>query len=154
MFSAMSPNAYLARDPRIKRIYEDPVAVEQDYYARTGVYPIMHLIALRKDFVEKYPWAPMNIYTAFEEAKNLTVSRIWDTGGSKMPVPWYQWMMRDVEKIMDWNHLTGDFWPYGVEKNRTTLEAFLRWCFEQGVTARKLEVDELFAPQMASRVKI
>jgi 4,5-dihydroxyphthalate decarboxylase len=154
IFTADNPTLVVAGDPRIKQMYPAPVAPEQDYFARTGVYPIMHLIALRKDFVEKYPWAPMNIFNAFEQAKNAAVEEMWDTGASAVPIPWYQWQMREAEKLMGWDHLSGDYWPYGVEKNRTTLETFLRWSYEQGVTARKLEVDEMFAPQMATRVKV
>ena len=154
IFTADNPTLVVAGDPRIRQIYQEPAALEKDYFARTGVYPIMHLIALRKDFVEAHPWVPMNLFNAFEAAKNAAVEEMWDTGASMLPVPWYQWQMREAEQLMGWDHLTGDYWPYGVEKNRTTLETFLRWCHEQGVTSRRLEVDEMFAPQMATRVKV
>ncbi|HEX3959336.1 MAG TPA: hypothetical protein VHZ03_22345 [Trebonia sp.] len=151
LFSAQPPSAYVAGDPNIKRMFDAPVPVEQEYYSLTGVYPIMHVIAMRRDFVDAHPWAPMNMLQAFEESKRRCVERLLNTGASRTPVPWAQYSMLESQQLLGWDK---EFWPYGVEPNRVTLETFLRWCAEQGVTTRKVELEELFPPQLATRVKI
>ena len=119
------------------------------FYKRTGIFPIMHLVVLRRDVYERHRWAAMNLTKAFEEAKNRSLARAADITLSFFPLPWtpdYAGLSRAV--------MGEDFWPYGVEANRRTLEAFVQYGFEQGVSKRRLKVEELFAPETLERAKI
>jgi 4,5-dihydroxyphthalate decarboxylase len=131
-----------ARDPGGKRLFEDYVSVEEKYYRKTGIYPIMHVIVLRREAYERDRWIAMNLLKAFEEAKRQSTRSLVEIGLSHVPMPWV------AEHARRWRELAGeDFWPYGIEPNRPTLEAFVQYAHEQGVTARRLRVEELFAPE-------
>lgn len=136
---------------RIVRMFPDPIAIEQDYYRRTGVYPIMHVVAMRREVLDHYPWVAMNLLKAFEESKRRCLTRVRATGASRTPVPWAQYYANQAEELFGWD---GDYWPYGVPSNSTTLDTFLRWCHQQGVTHRLVEADELFPDQLRTRVKV
>jgi 4,5-dihydroxyphthalate decarboxylase len=106
-------------------------------------------VVLRRDVYERHRWAAMNLYKGFEEAKNRSLARAADITVSFSPLPW----MADSAGLAR-GILGDDFWPYGIEANRTTLEAFARYAFEQGVCARRLVIEELFAPEVLSRFKV
>jgi 4,5-dihydroxyphthalate decarboxylase len=131
-----------ARDPGGKRLFEDYVLLEESYFKKTGIYPIMHVIVLRRDAYQSDRWIARNLLKAFEEAKRESMQRLVEIGLSHVPMPWL------AEHARRWRELAGeDFWPYGIEPNRKTLQAFVQYAREQGVTARRLEVEELFAPE-------
>jgi 4,5-dihydroxyphthalate decarboxylase len=109
----------------------------------------MHVIVLRREVYERDRWVAMNLVKAFEEAKDRSQARITEIGISHVPMPWL------AEHARRWREVAGeDFWPYGIEQNRPTLEAFLQYAFEQGVSARRLKIEELFAPETLERAKI
>ena len=138
-----------ARDPGGKRLFEDYVSLEEKYFRKTGIYPIMHVVVLRRDAYERDRWIAMNLFKAFETAKRESMQRLVEIGLSHVPMPWV------AERARRWRELAGeDFWPYGVEPNRPTLEAFVHYAHEQGITERKLGVDELFAPETRESYKI
>ena len=138
-----------ARDPGGDRMFADYPAAELAYYRKTRIFPIMHVVVLRRDVYEHDRWVAMNLLQAFEEAKNLSLARAGEIGVSATPVPWL------AEHARRWREAAGeDSWPYGIEPNRPTLEAFLQYSFEQGVCARRLQVEELFAPETLQRAKI
>jgi 4,5-dihydroxyphthalate decarboxylase len=138
-----------ARDPGGKRLFEDYVPVETAYFAKTRIYPIMHVIVLRRAVYERDRWIAMNLLKAFEEAKRRSLARLVEIGLSHVPMPWL------AEHARRWRKLAGeDFWPYGIEPNRPTLEAFAQYAFEQGVTARRMPVADLFAPETRESFKI
>jgi 4,5-dihydroxyphthalate decarboxylase len=138
-----------ARDPGGARLFEKYEEVEQAYYRKTRIFPIMHVLALRRDVYERDRWIAMNLFKAFEEAKNRSLARVNEFGLSYLPVPWVP------DHVRQWRAVAGeDFWPYGIEPNRPTLEAFLQYGFEQGVARRRLQVEELFAPETLERAKI
>jgi len=138
-----------ARDPGGPRMFSDYVGLELEYFRKTRIYPIMHVIALRREPYERDRWIAMNLLKAFEEAKRASQARLAEIGISHIPLPWL------AEHARRWREAAGeDFWPYGIEGNRPTLEAFLRYAHEQGVAARRLEVEELFAPETLERAKI
>ena len=138
-----------ARDPGGERMFADYPAAELAYYRKTHIFPIMHVVVLRRDVYERDRWVAMNLAQAFEEAKNLSLARAAEIGVSGTPVPWMS------EHARRWREVAGeDFWPYGIGPNRRTLEAFLQYAHEQGVCARRLEVEELFAPETLERAKI
>lgn len=149
VLSAHPPDAFDRGDSGIVRLFPDYRPVEREYVARTGVFPIMHITVLRADVLEKAPWAAANLLTAFEEAKRRSIARLSEMTASRVPLPWIPAQFDDMRAL-----LGPDPWPYGVEPNRVTLEAFTRWAFEQGVAARQLEPEELFAPQVLDRYKI
>ncbi|HEX6266396.1 MAG TPA: 4,5-dihydroxyphthalate decarboxylase [Burkholderiales bacterium] len=141
--------AISARDPGGRRLFEDYVCVEAAYFAKTRIYPIMHVIVLRRAVYERDRWIAMNLLKAFEQAKRRSMARLVEIGLSHVPMPWLP------EHARRWRELAGeDFWPYGVEPNRPTLEAFAQYAFEQGVTARRMQVAELFAPETRESFKI
>ena len=127
----------------IVRLFSDHRAVEEAYFRDRGVFPIMHVVALRADVHERHPWLAMNLFSAFAEAKRRSVARALDVNAPRVPVPWAAANARHAQELMG-----DDFWPYGIEPNRATLETFLDFAYEQGVCARKLTPEELFVEQV------
>jgi 4,5-dihydroxyphthalate decarboxylase len=138
---AQPPRVY-GVDPRVRRLFEDSLNVEQNYVRETGIYPVMHTIVIRKTLLERAPWVAANLYAAFQEAKRNSVSRALYHGASLFPIAWHAEYAERTKSIIG-----DDIFPYGVEPNRVTLEAFLDYAYEQGVCSRRLSVEELFAPQ-------
>jgi len=131
------------------RLFPDSEQLEKQYFEKTRIFPIMHLIVIRREVYERDRWIAMNLFKAFEEAKRASLARIGDVTSSHVPLPWM------AEHVQRWKALAGeDFWPYGIEPNRPTLEAFVQYAFEQGVCRRKLSVEELFAPETRESFKI
>ena len=125
----------------IKRLFPDYRDVELQYYRRTKVFPIMHLVVIKREVHEKHPQLAQAMFTALNASKKMALERFMDVGSLHYMVPW---LMRDMEEIKD--EFGGDPWPYGVEANRPTLEAVTRWLHVQGLTASKMNVDNLFVP--------
>ena len=147
--SARVPSAFAAGGGKIVRLFPDHRAAELDYFRATGIYPIMHVIAIRRAAFERYPWVAMNLYKAFEQAKARSLARIRDLTASRIPVPW-------AASIADeWSRDFGaDPFPYGLEANRKTLEAFCRFAHEQGVTATRMTPDDLFPSEVRTSVRV
>jgi 4,5-dihydroxyphthalate decarboxylase len=138
-----------AREVPGTRLFADHRAAEAEYWKKRRIFPIMHVLALKRDVYERDRWIAMNLFKAFEEAKQRSLARVNEFGLSYLPVPWVP------DHVREWRALAGeDFWPYGIEPNRPTLEAFLQYGFEQGVATRRLKVEELFAPETLERAKI
>lgn len=143
-----------ARPPRslgqgIRRLFPDYVAAEEAYFRETGVFPIMHVVVIKSDILARHPWLAMNLYKAFEEAKHRSIERLSDITASHAP---FAWLAPYAERM---KALFGeDFWPYGLERNRKTLQAFVDFAFEQGVCHRKLAVEELFPKQVLTSFKV
>ena len=149
MMVARAPNAFVEGNPKIRRLFDDFIEVETDYYKKTGIFPIMHAVALRRAVIAKNPWVARNLFTAFEEAKRRSIERVLEATVSLFPIPWY------FEHARRGMELFGkDYFPYGIEPNRKTLEAFLKWAHEQGVCKRLVEVDEMFPDSLHSTHKV
>jgi 4,5-dihydroxyphthalate decarboxylase len=149
VFAARPPDAFIKGDKRIKRFFQDFLAVEAAYYKNTGIFPIMHAVAVRKHVLDKNPWVARNLFKAFEEAKKRSIERALDATATMFPIPWVsEHAARGMELMGD------DYFPYGVEKNEKTLKAFLRWAFEQGVCKRQLSIEELFPKAMYSSHRV
>lgn len=141
-FLNFSPPSFRLGDTRIRRLFEDPRAAESAYWRRTGIFPIMHLVVMKRSVYEAAPWTAQSLLHAFDEAKNAAVERMLHTHGtSPSMLPFFH---LDVEEAL--GDETPDFWPSGVAANRTSLETLLRYVAEQGITERVVSVDELFAP--------
>jgi 4,5-dihydroxyphthalate decarboxylase len=149
VLSARAPQPFVDGDGSMRRLLANPREVELDYARRTGIFPIMHVVAMRRDKYEAHPWIAMNLYSAFNEAKQRSVARASDITASFFPIPWTPELMADSKQ---W--LGADPWPYGVDANRVTLEAFASYAFEQGVCSRKVELDELFPREVLSSFKV
>ena len=145
-FGVVSGDGVITLNDRLRERHAstDYRAVEERSYRETGVFPIMHLVTLRADVYARHPWIAMNLLTAFEAAKQRSVARALDTNAPCFPVPWGPA-----------HELIGeDFWPYGIEANRRTLETFLQLAFEQGVCVRKLTAEELFVPEVQQAYRV
>jgi 4,5-dihydroxyphthalate decarboxylase len=141
--------AISARDPGGRRLFENYREVEEAYFRKTRIFPVMHVVVLRRQVYERDRWIAMNLFKAFEEAKRASEARITEIGLSHVPMPWL------AEHARRWRETAGgESWPYGIEANRPTLEAFLQYSHEQGVAMRRLKVEELFAPETLERAKI
>ncbi len=139
------PAEFKAGTGRIVRLFEDVQQVEEEYFRKTGVFPIMHLVAIRGDVYRQNRWVAMELFKAFEEAKRRSLERMVDPNAPFTPLPWgYAYAQKAQELIGD------DFWPYGVGPNRTTLATFLEFAYEQGVCERLLEPEELFVPEVGA----
>lgn len=144
MISSHMPHGAVGAEAPLMRLFDNGMEADSAYYRETGIFPIMHVIAIRSDVHARYPYAALNLCKAFEAAKKGSLARMADSMVSRYPFPW---MYEQAERLQA---LFGpDYWPYGVERNRVTLEAFLDFCLEQGIAHRKVSIDELFAPQTA-----
>lgn len=128
-------------NPNIDRLFPNYVEMEKEYYQRTGVYPIMHLIAIKKDIYERYPFVATSLYNAFVKSKEMALKQMYNLRALRYMTPW---LMRDIDEIFD--VFNGDPWPYGLEPNRNTLEALVTYLVDQDLIAEPVPVDDLFVP--------
>jgi 4,5-dihydroxyphthalate decarboxylase len=141
LLSIYIPSLFHAGSPRIARLFPSFKQVEQDYYRRTRIFPIMHTVVLREDVHREHPWAARSIYQAFLAAKDLAVAGLYDTDALQLSLPW---LLDHVEEA--WRTFGKDFWSYGLEANRPALAAIGGFVHEQGLSPRAVSPDELFAP--------
>lgn len=142
LFAPHIPDCYRRRDPSVARLFPHFKEVEASYFRRTGFFPIMHLIVIRRDVYEREPWVARSLFDAFVRAKHAALDRLHFTGTLPAMLPWVFSDLEEVEKLFP-----SHYWPYGVQDNRPELEAMLGWAFRHGITVKELEVDELFAPE-------
>jgi 4,5-dihydroxyphthalate decarboxylase len=141
LLSLYIPRLFLEGRPSIARLFPDYKRIEQDYYRRTRIFPIMHTVVLREDVYRAHPWAARSIYKAFVQARDLAVNGLYDTDALRVALPWLIDHVEEARRI-----LGTDFWAYGLEPNRPTFEAIGRYVHEQGLSPRVVSADELFAP--------
>jgi len=138
-----------ARQIPAPRLFADYRAAEGEYWKKTHIFPIMHVLVIRRDVYERDRWIAMNLYKAFEQAKRRSIARVREFGLSHLPVPWLP------DHIRQWRELAGeDFWPYGIEPNRPTLEAFFQYAHQQGVARTRLQMEDVFAPETREQFRI
>jgi 4,5-dihydroxyphthalate decarboxylase len=143
LYSPRTPRPFAVGDPRVARLFADPRATEEQYYAATRIFPIMHVIVLRRDVYERRRWLARSLQAAFEEARALTVARMAETAATRYLVPWLYADLERTQQVMG-----TDFWTYGLTAdNEHTLRTFLRYSHEQGLASRRFEPAELFAPE-------
>ena len=134
------PEAILT-NPDIVRLFPDYVEVEKEFYQRTKIYPIMHLVAIRKDVYEKHPFIATSLYDAFVKSKKIALEKMFNLRALRYMTPF---LMRDIDEIHQ--VFNGDPWPYGIEPNRPTLEAFMKYLTDQSLIAAPVPIDDLFVP--------
>ena len=148
LISAIRPSCW-GKAPNVARLFPNYRAAEEEYYRQTKVFPIMHMLGVRKDLVAQYPWLPASVVKAFEQAKAMSMVDLEEFGTLNVTLPW---LISEIEATKD---LMGEeYWPYGVEPNRKALETLIRYAHEQGMISRRLEVDELFAKSTLRQVKV
>jgi 4,5-dihydroxyphthalate decarboxylase len=141
--SARAPDCFLEGHPEVVRLFPNYRAEELTYFQKTGVFPIMHLIAMRRTVFEQHPWTAMNLLIAAEEAKRRSLDRIRMIGVAAVPIPWAAGFLEDCAATFG-----ADPFPYGLDANRPTLEAFCRFAHDQHITDRLLTPDDLFPPEL------
>jgi len=146
---ARPPACFLGGHPDVERLYPDFEQRELDYYRASGVWPIMHIIAMRSRILDESPWAARNLYNAFGESKKRSVERLLDPAVSRYPLPWLPSYGRRMTDLMG-----GDPFPYGVEANRRTLEQLLLYAHQQGIAHRLATPEEVFPAGIETKVVI
>jgi 4,5-dihydroxyphthalate decarboxylase len=136
------PSPFAAGDPRVRRVFPDVVGAEKEYYAATGIFPIMHVVVIRRDVYERHPWVAQSLNKALVTARDQAYASLYDTSALRFMLPWLTPQLEEARAL-----LGSDYWSYGVEGNRAALEAFLRYHHEQGLSARRFTPEELFAPE-------
>jgi 4,5-dihydroxyphthalate decarboxylase len=144
-----APSCFNQQHPEIVRLFPDFIAKEKDYFRRTGIFPIMHLLAVHKKKAAELRWLPASLLKAFETAKDIAIERLLEENEPMVTYPWIDGVVRETQELMG-----KDFWPYGVEANKKVLETFLRYHFEQGLSERRLTIDEIFVPSTLNKSKI
>ena len=135
------PSRHVLKSPNVGWLFDDPTAVAKDYYRRTGVFPIMHVAALRKELAARHPWLPGAVLKAFTQAKAAALELLGDTSATKVTLPFVEEQLKAARETMG-----DDYWSYGVAPARKTLETFVRHHHSQGLSPRLVAVEELFHP--------
>ncbi|MEP4076295.1 ABC transporter substrate-binding protein [Haloferula sp.] len=141
LLHAIEPKCYLEGDPKVARLFGDFRRAEQAYFKKTGIFPIMHAVAVRKKSLEKHPELPNALFKAYCASKQIAYKQINEMAWAYNSLPWLAQEMEDTRKLMGDN-----YWPYGIEPNRKTLEAIFQYSHEQGLAKKLLTIEELFHP--------
>ncbi|MDE2007106.1 MAG: ABC transporter substrate-binding protein [Rhodospirillales bacterium] len=136
-------------DPNVGWLYPDTKAAASDYFRRTGIFPLMHLLGLRRALAERHPFLPMALVKAFTESKRIALARLADPAASKVSLPFAEEWVHATRALMG-----EDFWSYGLEANRAALTAFLQRHHREGLSPRALAPEELFHPATAEHFRI
>ena len=140
--SPRAPSCFAEGEPAVRWLFRDPAAAARDYYARTRIFPIMHLLAIRREVYERNRWVPSSLLKAFTLAKDGAIRRLDDNAALKVTLPFLE---HDVARAR--LQMGADFWPYGIGPNREQLDLFLAEHHRQGLSARRLAPEELFAEE-------
>lgn len=149
VISPRAPSCFARRAPGVGWLFPDPQAAAADWYRRTGVFPIMHLLGVRRGLAEQHPWLPVALLKAFNEAKRLALEALAEPAAPKASLPFLDEQVRAAQALMG-----DDWWPYGLEPNRVTLETFLQAHHRQGLSPRKLEPEALFHPSTLESFRV
>lgn len=143
LFTALPPSCFEKGSPNVKRLFENYPEAEKQYYLKTKIFPIMHVVAIKRSVYKENPWLAMSLYKAFVKSKDIAMERV-----RYGLLPWSVWEMDRTKQIMG-----DDWWPYGINKSRQTIEALCQYSFEQGLSAKKMTVEDLFAPETFDEFK-
>lgn len=146
LLTARAPACYDQGHPNIARMFEDYRPLEEDWFKRTGIFPIIHAIGLRRDLAERHRWLPRSVYKAFLQAKDIAQRNLREMGFLTTSHPWLTEEARRVQDIMG-----PDPWPYGLEPNRRAVETLIRYAREQGLIHRDVTPEELVYSQVSDK---
>ena len=149
LFTPRAPSSFLSGSANVRRLFEDTYTAEREYYQRTKIFPIMHLVAIRREVYEANPWVAQSLLKGFVEAQRMAYQDLHETAALKVMLPWLIRHVAETEEIMG-----QDFWAYGYESNREAVNRLLRYHHEQGLSARQLTGEEIFAPETLESFKI
>ena len=149
MMSPRMPSCFLEGAPNVRRLFPNYRQAEMKYFVKTGLFPIMHVIVIKRAIYEKDPWLAQTLYKAFCEAKDLSMRELYDTNILRVSLPWTSAEYEDTRNLM-----TSDYWPYGLASNRKNLETLHGYLYEQGLIKQRLNLDELFARETLETFKI
>ena len=149
LHTARMPSTFMSRPGHVRRLFPDYRAVEQQYFRDTGIFPIMHTVVIRRELYEQNRWIAQALYKAFVEAQRRTYEDLYVTAALKAMLPWLTAHVEETRALMGEN-----YWPYGFTANRATLETFLRYHHESGLSKRLLAPEDLFAPEAMEAFKI
>lgn len=141
LMTANNPLSFRRGAPNVRRLFPDYRKLEQDYYRRTKIYPIMHTVVIRRELLERDPWVALSLYKALSAAKEQCYRLLKETGSPKASFAWLQPLIEEEQAIIG-----PDWYPYGIEPNRASIEALLQYTHEQGLSERRLAIEDLFAP--------
>jgi 4,5-dihydroxyphthalate decarboxylase len=142
LYTARAPSTFYSRPDAVKRLFPNYVEVEREYYRRTKIFPIMHVVVIRRDVYEANRWIAMTLYNAFVEAQRRAYRSLRETAAHKAMLPW---LVAHVEDAV--REFGEDWWPYGFHGSRHVLDTFLRYHHEQGLSPRRLQPEDMFDPE-------
>ncbi len=146
---ARPPTCFLEGHPDVVRLFPDHLEMEEQYYRRTGVWPIMHIIAMQKRILDENPWVARNLFNAFQESKRRSLERLLDPAVSRYPLAWLPTYARKMRDLFG-----GDPFPYGIEENRATWEQMALYTHQQGIAHRQFKPEEIFPEGIMTKVII
>ena len=149
LVTARAPSTFYRQPEAVKRLFTDYVTAERDYYRRTKIFPIMHTVVIRREVYEENRWVAQSLYKALEAAKAHAMELYRQTAAMPAMLPWLVAHLEEARREMG-----EDWWPYGLEPNRHVLDTFLRYHHEQGLSKRRLQPEELFAPETLEAYKV
>jgi 4,5-dihydroxyphthalate decarboxylase len=142
LYTPRVPSHFRDRDPRVSRLFDDVVTIEKEYFAATGIFPIMHVVVIRRDVYERHPWVAQSLYKACRIARDDAYTRIYDSSALRFMEPWL------IHHVEESRQLLGqDYWSYGLAENEKTLDVFLRYHHEQGLSRKQHSPADLFAAE-------
>ena len=149
MFTGRAPSCFDRRSPNVKRLFEDYLQVEKEYFQKTGLFPIMHTICIKREIYNKYPWVAMSLFKALKQAKDQALENLQNAVVLYSSLPWLLYEAERTREIMG-----EDWWPYGIEPNRKTVETMCQYSYEQGLSKKLMSVEDLFAPETFDEFKV
>ena len=149
LVSAREPSCFGPDHPEIVRLFPDFRAAEKEWYAKTGLFPIMHVLGIRKELVEREPWIATSVLKAFTQAKDVCLEEMSDVTALAVSMPWIAAELRETRELMG-----DDIWPYGFQENLGELSVMCRWSKAQGLASREMTPEELFHPATLDRARI
>jgi 4,5-dihydroxyphthalate decarboxylase len=149
LHTARMPSTFTAGSGKVRRLFQNYREVERDYFRKTGIFPIMHTVVVRRETYERNRWIARSLFKAFVEAQQRAYEDLGITAALKSMLPWLTAHVEEARALMG-----DDYWPYGFDRNRQTLATFLRYHHEQGLSKRLLAPEELFAPETLQGFKV
>jgi 4,5-dihydroxyphthalate decarboxylase len=149
MMSPRMPTCFVNGSTRVRRLFPNYKQAEIEYFRKTRLFPIMHVIVIRRAVYDAHPWVAETLYKAFCGAKDLCMSELYDTNVLHVSLPWTSAEYEETRDLM-----TADYWPYGLGPNRANLETLHAYLYEQGLIKQKLNLDELFARETLEAFKV
>jgi len=149
LVSPRAPSCFTRKAPAVARLFPEYRAAERAYFKKSGLFPIMHVLVAREELLRQHPWLASSLFTAFRQAKDIAIRELEEIGAYNVTVPWLAAELAEIRAV-----LGEDYWPYGLEKNRRALEAALRYSHGQGLSARKLTIEEAFVPDLDWAIRV